>query len=425
MLANLAPYGTGLNGPASATRAHKPAVGSPVLAIVPIDQCPLLDQAYKERASALCDIGAVQLNGSDALIGAVKFSEPTYEVSELGVTATVKVSRVNGDQGEIGVQFYDSEQGTAARNSDYKGIDARYIQWADGDSSDELIEVTIYNDNLEEGTETIEFSLAGASGGAAIGGISDTAILSIIDDETSQSVFTFETPVANVAEDGQAIALNVVRGADNGNVASVSVSTADGSAIAGADYTSVSRTLTFAAGESSQVLEIPIVDDSEMENDETFTVVLTNPSTTATVGLPAQIEITIKGNDNDVPGETTGSGGATTADSSGDTAGDSTADTSGNTSEGTAAATGGTSGSTTTGTTTGESTGSTTGNVPVGAPNTSNTDPQQDPSGQVEPEQTGPIDVGDARGSGGSVGAIFAFILFLSLGLRRKLGAVL
>ena len=52
--------------------------------------------------------------------------------------------------------------------------------------------------------------------------------------------------------------------------------TQDGRATAGSDYTSTSGTLTFAPGEDEKTVSVPIVDDAEEDNGETFTLVLSN-----------------------------------------------------------------------------------------------------------------------------------------------------
>ena len=54
--------------------------------------------------------------------------------------------------------------------------------------------------------------------------------------------------------------------------------TANGSAQAGADYTAVSDTLTFRAGESSRTIEVAVNDDDHDEGEETLTLTLSNPS---------------------------------------------------------------------------------------------------------------------------------------------------
>ncbi|MFM6021517.1 MAG: Calx-beta domain-containing protein, partial [Dolichospermum sp.] len=53
---------------------------------------------------------------------------------------------------------------------------------------------------------------------------------------------------------------------------SVNYATANGTATAGLDYTATNGTLTFAPGATSQVINIPILNDSFNEADETFTL---------------------------------------------------------------------------------------------------------------------------------------------------------
>ena len=54
--------------------------------------------------------------------------------------------------------------------------------------------------------------------------------------------------------------------------------TVDGSASAGADYTNTTGTLTFAAGETSKTVSVPVLDDEHDEGSETMTLRLRNPS---------------------------------------------------------------------------------------------------------------------------------------------------
>lgn len=61
-------------------------------------------------------------------------------------------------------------------------------------------------------------------------------------------------------------------------VVTVGYSTANGTATAGADFTAVSGTLTFAPGVTSQTIAVKIIGDATVESNETFSVALTNPS---------------------------------------------------------------------------------------------------------------------------------------------------
>jgi aryl-phospho-beta-D-glucosidase BglC (GH1 family) len=58
----------------------------------------------------------------------------------------------------------------------------------------------------------------------------------------------------------------------------VHYATADGTATAGSDYTAQSGTLSFAAGETSKTIVVPVIGDTVVEPDETLTVVLSAAS---------------------------------------------------------------------------------------------------------------------------------------------------
>ncbi|MYI68117.1 MAG: hypothetical protein F4103_04975, partial [Boseongicola sp. SB0673_bin_14] len=61
-----------------------------------------------------------------------------------------------------------------------------------------------------------------------------------------------------------------------GHRVTVDYATADGTAVAGEDYTAVSGTLTFTAGERRKTVSVPIHDDAVDEGEETFTLRLSN-----------------------------------------------------------------------------------------------------------------------------------------------------
>jgi fibronectin-binding autotransporter adhesin len=58
----------------------------------------------------------------------------------------------------------------------------------------------------------------------------------------------------------------------------VNYSTSNGNAIDGVDYAALTGTLTFAAGETSKTISITIIGDTMVEDNETFNVVLSNPT---------------------------------------------------------------------------------------------------------------------------------------------------
>lgn len=81
--------------------------------------------------------------------------------------------------------------------------------------------------------------------------------------------------------DGAAI-FTVTRTGPLSDAESVDYATADGTATAGVDYTATSGTLSFAPGQATATVSVPLLDDDVHEGDETFTLGLSNP-----VGTPA------------------------------------------------------------------------------------------------------------------------------------------
>ena len=97
-----------------------------------------------------------------------------------------------------------------------------------------------------------------------------------------------------VIEDVGMATLTVQRtGGSLGNL-TVEYETTDGTATAGQDYTATSGTLTFANGETSKTIQVPILDDATTEPDETFTLSLKNAANIEAISAPASMVITIQ-----------------------------------------------------------------------------------------------------------------------------------
>ena len=62
----------------------------------------------------------------------------------------------------------------------------------------------------------------------------------------------------------------------SGLTTTVDYATSDGTATAPADYTATNGTLTFSPGITTQTITVPVVGDTNLESDETFTVTLSN-----------------------------------------------------------------------------------------------------------------------------------------------------
>jgi hypothetical protein len=82
-----------------------------------------------------------------------------------------------------------------------------------------------------------------------------------------------------------ALTFAVSLSAANSRTVTVDYQTADGSALAGSDYTAAAGTVTFAPGETGKTVTVAALGDVIDEADETLSVVLSNP-TNAVLGAP-------------------------------------------------------------------------------------------------------------------------------------------
>jgi len=76
----------------------------------------------------------------------------------------------------------------------------------------------------------------------------------------------------------QSATFTVSLSASSSQTITVGYATADGSATAGSDYTATSGTLTFAAGQTSKTVAVPVAGDTAIEADEAFTLSLSGAS---------------------------------------------------------------------------------------------------------------------------------------------------
>ena len=80
------------------------------------------------------------------------------------------------------------------------------------------------------------------------------------------------------ATEGHDIEFTITLSKAIGEEVTVDYATADGTASGGSDFTTTSGTVTFAANETSRTVSVPTADDAADEEDETFTLTLTNPT---------------------------------------------------------------------------------------------------------------------------------------------------
>ena len=122
-----------------------------------------------------------------------------------------------------------------------------------------------------------------------------TSCLGCTEGSVSLPVVEFSRPDSTGAEDEDAF-IKVVLNQPSLNIVKVNYTTLAGTATAGLDYSPSSGQVQFMPGEVEQLIMIPVIDDSFVEGDETFSAVLSNPIN-AVLGDITTHEYTIEDND--------------------------------------------------------------------------------------------------------------------------------
>ena len=211
------------------------------------------------------EIQVVRDGGTEQSVGVL------IEITDTGMEDR-RPEDVPHDQPEIdGVRleglFFEAEDNP--RDIDPSFVTYRMIPAGDGKTNAtrtltfELVETDIrdgdgpkswYNVGNGEATVSVLESGTGTSGPGLSVGPADAF-------EEPGAVLAFEVSLDNASE----------------SEASVDYATRDGIAVAGKDYTASSGTLTFAPGETVQMVEVPVISDTKLEDLETVWLDLSNP----------------------------------------------------------------------------------------------------------------------------------------------------
>ena len=168
---------------------------------------------------------------------------------------------------------YATVDGTAEAGTDYTSASGT-LTFEPGDLR-ETIAVPITDDVGDEEDETLSVTLsAGVNATLAAGGRS--AYGTIRDDDEPAQLAIADASLTEGSE-VQDMEFAVTLSPASGHAVTVDYGTADGTAVAGTDYTSASGALTFAAGATGRTISVTILRDQVDEEAETFTVTLSNP----------------------------------------------------------------------------------------------------------------------------------------------------
>jgi uncharacterized delta-60 repeat protein len=219
--------------------------------------------------------------------GQLMFATNSYTITKSDTTLNLTVRRVSGTAGSVSVH-YTTVAGTAIPGVNYISAD-NTLTIDDGYTSG-TIPITIKQNGLVQGPVTFSVVLSNPSSGATLGQPT-TAVVTIMEDNVGLS-FTVATNI--VSEKAGYLTLNVARLYGLSNSITVNYSSADGTARSNVNYGAVGNTLTFNPGQALKTIVVPIIDDTNVTGDVSFTVGLSSPSAPAQLTAPSVATVIVQ-----------------------------------------------------------------------------------------------------------------------------------
>jgi hypothetical protein len=223
---------------------------------------------------------------------------PSLTIADVTVTegnsgsaiATFTVSLSPADSNPVTVD-YETVNGTAVANSDYTAASGT-LTFDPGETS-QPVQITIHGDQIDEGeSETFTVQLSNAVNANLV---DDEAAGTITDDDISR-VSLLNGPAVVEGDSGMVTAVFTASlDLPTNFPVTVDYYTQSGTggnfATPGVDFAPISGTLTFDPGETEKPLTVTIYGDLEEEDDEVFSLQLTNASPISIYGSTAMATI--------------------------------------------------------------------------------------------------------------------------------------
>lgn len=235
------------------------------------------DENFSVQLSNVQNATLVKSTGTGTIVN----DEAQISVSDVTVTeggnAVFTITRSGTATAPIVVTF-ETVDGTAIAGSDYTAKSGP-VTLATTNSS-VTVSVPVTEDILKEGVENFALHLVSATNAIIT---TASANASITDNDGNPTVSIGNAPSILEGDAGTKNAVFTVTLSTSSNLPiTVDYSAIDGTALGASDFTLPGGTLTFAPGETTKTILVPINGDTTDEADEQFSVKLANP-TNATI----------------------------------------------------------------------------------------------------------------------------------------------
>ena len=233
---------------------------------------------------------AVAGTASAARVKTIRITNASLVEGDVGSANMSFTVSWTGAKGGAAVQVnYATANVTATAGTDYTATSGTASMLQNGCHCATIL-VPVLGDLTNEGTETFQVNLSNPVNGVI--GVAQ-GIGTIYDNEGPPSLVVSD---ANAAEGAGTVSFSVVLTHSSSSTITVNYATANGTAVAGSDYTAKpTTTLTFNPGQVSKPVTVLVTDDALNEDDETFKLNLSNVSSGASIADPQGVGTILDG----------------------------------------------------------------------------------------------------------------------------------
>ena len=229
-----------------------------------------IDDASSSAESISDNSGGGTINDNDTAGAGLTITGSSLTTSETGTDAsfTVKLNSQPSADVTVTLTGLDGTEGSLSTST----LTFTSANW----NTAQTITISGLDDTLDDGDISYTLTATSSSSDANYDGANArTGTVGVTNTDTDVAPSLSIDDVSG-SEDAGTFLFTVTRSGATGGTTTVDYATANGTALAGSDYTAQSGSLSFAPGETSKTISVSINDDSVIEGSEAFTVGLTN-----------------------------------------------------------------------------------------------------------------------------------------------------
>ncbi|MBL9145888.1 MAG: hypothetical protein JNM99_19570 [Verrucomicrobiaceae bacterium] len=233
---------------------------------------------------------------SIATSGVVTFTpgQPFYALNNQSISVlesagmlSVTINR-EGDLSGSSSVLVSTVNGTAVAGTDFTALSSVLVEFAESETT-QTVNIPITSRAGINGSRTFSVQLSGPVASAL--GSSSSAQITITESESS---FAFASSTATVSEAAGSVVLTINRTGRTDVANSVTVSTVNGTGLAGTDFTIQTATsVSFAIGETSKTISIPMTNRPGIRASRTFSAGIDAVTSPRLLGSPSTATVTI------------------------------------------------------------------------------------------------------------------------------------